>query len=627
MNVVQQDGQAAHQSRIIIAWIKRLPSFLLLGALLAVGFRYHLWKLFDDAYLTDEGWIGGMIWRSPDLYVRVFAEKGSFYNLHVSPFLSLVSFGSFVFPFNAALWAALFFSLPYVLIAWSLLPKRDRDTPLKKLVLLIAALLASFSGAIPLHTAYPHFEIWFIVFVVLGVKAYALDYKKTSLLLLILAALVREDFGFYLFLPLVSIWFFHGRRNKSFTNEIRVGIGLALYSVVTSIGRIFIAGPVSVETTLFGDPFLSHLSFSFLQDRLTQMITSSSGVLVLTPFLVMGLIAWSYRSVAIHALLIGVPQMGMSFIAFLPAAGGFELHYGITLTAGMLVAYQVLVVFPKLSSKFQDSKPQETHLFSKLPLPAVMALMWFGLSGIAVASSHTMFDSLGRSVPGLREQNEVFQIIRDSRNAGLRIDPALTALMPGDIYPKQLMSSGNPSETCSLINTNAAFFGKAALLKSPLFAYGPEDGLAPSIGILRSEHGCSLDLPRLKYKSRNQYVYLGSSLGSQFQSLKGTARKFNGPTSAGHIVYGPGVSFPEGKYNALISYSLESEDVSEASIFEVFDGIKILKSQLLPKTENRTMTQRIQFEVSSSSKQKIETRVFWSGTGTISVNRITIWSD
>jgi hypothetical protein len=112
-------------------------------------------------------------------------------------------------------------------------------------------------------------------------------------------------------------------------------------------------------------------------------------------------------------------------------------------------------------------------------------------------------------------------------------------------------------------------------------------------------------------------------------SLTGTAREgarsVAGTAEHGAVVFGPGWSFPTGRYRAVLTYRLEDPAADAAPVDVLVQaaapsraGRVVRRAELAP---GRT---RQVFDVTLGPGQRLFVRVFWEGTGRLSVRALTL---
>ena len=118
-------------------------------------------------------------------------------------------------------------------------------------------------------------------------------------------------------------------------------------------------------------------------------------------------------------------------------------------------------------------------------------------------------------------------------------------------------------------------------------------------------------------------TYLANALPSQVGRIEGTYRVVEeGINNRGYLVYGPYASFHPGKYKVQLAYTATSD---ESGLFDISfsgDSSWLVGENLLVRN-NGLLSHNIKISKEDRGKA-LETRVFYSGKGTLKVIKITI---
>ena len=593
------------------AHLSRMLAAIVAFGILFIYWRFHMWKAYNDGYLTDEGWVIGMVWRSPSLFVESYSWKGSFYGTHVSPWMSAASLLSYLWPFGQVSWSSLFFALPQSIVVWCLVAYRKSESFGWFISRLIAGAFVGISGAMSLHATYPHFEVWAIAFGCLALRSYLRGNQAVALVFLVLASGVREDFGIHLSMGIVALALVLGR--SEWKRLGAVSAALSAYSIVSSAIRIKIAGPISVETTLFGDPFLSHLSTGFFFDRARGMFLGTAGVLVFVSWVIAFLVSLSTsnrRALAMSA--VAIPQIVMSAIAYLPSAGNFELHYGTSVTLSTFLMLMVLFDHKSTSESFT---PQ---------VSVILTASFIGLASFVGVTSDTVFSKFNEHIPSRSDQKILDRVIEQAASNGLLIDPALVTIRPNNINLASIGSEKSMEQKCSLINMNASFFGRNISQRAQLSGFGPIDGLPAGIAVTRSGDGCLL--PRIvRPQFENKYVFAGwglfNKVGRNGQFTKIATEKID---DAGLIGRSNPVNLPVGRYQLRIMYtsSITNEQIAASiSLYAAAKSGISSGSRVIYGTNGNRSVFETEFEIKESHSRDLRLDILWEGRGLMEIDR------
>ena len=229
-------------------------------------------------YLLDAGWGSGLVHRSgPELVNPSIAcdYARTFYGVHVSPFLSLLSILSYAAPVQRIEWYALSQAIvyaPLALTVYLLHPSAESRSLRQSALIGLTALAFCFSGGVLLCIDYPHFEPAIATFECLMLACLVTGRKRLGWLMLALTVSLREDAGLHTaltLLPLMYISFRGGDVGVSRRTLLRmaaIALGMSLLAVV--VQRLFFPARRLFQTEYLGEPALAHLTVRTILDRI-----------------------------------------------------------------------------------------------------------------------------------------------------------------------------------------------------------------------------------------------------------------------------------------------------------------------------------------------------------------------
>lgn len=267
-------GRFGRAAPLVVAGL--LPAFLLSGGVA----QFILNHFFARApYLWDSGLLSGITYRAglllplPDI-TGPYAE--SFYQVYVSPIISVLSGLSYLVPVGRIEWFAFVEALVYLPIGIAVYVLASRVDPASRLRRLPYTMLAafgfSFSGLVLWTVGYPHYEIATPGLICLLLAATVTGRTRLAWICLALAASVRQDGGLHAALALTPLLYLRWRgvnmppSVRRLVVTICVAIGTSLVAI--SIQKLCFVPLDRLRAVYIGDPAYGHLSWSLLGDRL-----------------------------------------------------------------------------------------------------------------------------------------------------------------------------------------------------------------------------------------------------------------------------------------------------------------------------------------------------------------------
>jgi hypothetical protein len=285
----------AEAQRGVIAWLVRHAPLLLAGVLpsiaISVGVaRFILEHFFVRApYLLDSGFLSAIayrdgLWLSVPKIACDYAD--SFYEIYVTPLMTLFSMISYVVPLERIEWYAVVQACVYLPIGIGVYVVASRCEPgtarHRLPVTTLAAFAFAFSGIVLWTVGYPHFEIVAAGLNCLLLACVVTERKRATWIVLVIAASVRQDAGMHAALALTPLLLLRWRGNGAVPPRKRllVLIGVAISATVLSFAfqRIFFEPADRLREVYLGRPAYSHVTVELLADR-AQYFVEHLGVI------------------------------------------------------------------------------------------------------------------------------------------------------------------------------------------------------------------------------------------------------------------------------------------------------------------------------------------------------------
>lgn len=262
-------------------WLIAIAPALLLAAGVVRFMLNHMF--FHAPYLLDTGMLSGLVYRdglvlpTPQIacnYATVF------YDVYVSPLMSLFSALSYVAPVGRLDWFALVQGAVYAptgLAVYVVASRLEPDSLLRRLpITLFAALAFSFSGIVLWMIGYPHFEAAIPALTCLTLGALVTGRPRMAWLCLVVAASVRQDGGAHVAIALVPLVVLRWRgvamapSRRRLVAMICAGIGACIAGTLCQKLLFHPAGRLA--SVYLGIPPYAHLGASMLAARLRRFV-------------------------------------------------------------------------------------------------------------------------------------------------------------------------------------------------------------------------------------------------------------------------------------------------------------------------------------------------------------------
>lgn len=272
----------------VTAW-RRVAPPLLVGALPAVLLslgvaRYILNHFFADApYLLDSGLLSGLAYRSGLLMAPppiTGTGVTSFYQIYVSPIISLASLLSYLIPVQRIEWfafveAMVFF--PLGIAVYALARRIEPGGLVRRLpAATLAALAFALSGLVLWMIGYPHYEAAIPGLICLVLVSLVTGRTPMTWILIALAASVRQDGGLHVALAIAPLVYLRWRGVEMLPGQRRliaamaVAIGLSVAAIASQ--RLWFVPIDRLHPVYLGTPAYAHVTPALLVGRMRAFL-------------------------------------------------------------------------------------------------------------------------------------------------------------------------------------------------------------------------------------------------------------------------------------------------------------------------------------------------------------------
>ena len=255
---------------------------------------YNNWLLTSAHW--DLGWIKQVIWRNLDqkMPIDCCSPDGNNSNYiswawHFTPFFTLLSLISFLWPFSSFSWLVMFLAAApalLVMLTCNLFFSRENYLFRNKIAHYFFPVVLSFTFGAIRAMAFPHYEIYFLVFILAALYAAIKGSKLFFVLSIILTIMLKEDSAFYL---IILVWFVGFKKFKIFY-LFKTTFYLLLIPTIYLISLTYIQldDPINpnfpqltnLESQYLGKPLLSHISIDFITDRFAKILNANHFLII-----------------------------------------------------------------------------------------------------------------------------------------------------------------------------------------------------------------------------------------------------------------------------------------------------------------------------------------------------------
>lgn len=390
---------------------------LCFGVPFLVAFIFIFNHFFSvGAFFLDSGFFADLMWHKgwglPNPAAALVTPEfppPSYYGIHFSPLLAIVSQVTWPLPFDQVDIFATYMGLAHGLLGfvmWRLLMK----LPFERGVIwaAISAVLAmafAMNGLALSITTYPHIEILIPPLVIITLYLLLEERFLAAALVGGLALLTREDVGFHFFSVAILVVFLNWWRGAGLSSQRMLCIfaaGAFAYSCIAIVVQDHFSASRSTFSVVYaGHPAFAHLTLTFIKNRMSDFLVDRPYIWL--PLLVICVSAivlknW-YAMVGVVSVL---PWLMLHLLALSSWAGSLWVHYTFPMVIGVgwsilalvyatrqqIVLVKVLLIAGIIASTFVGSP---AVAFFREAMPTEFALK--------PQRTREFMDALGDSLP------------------------------------------------------------------------------------------------------------------------------------------------------------------------------------------------------------------------------------
>ena len=318
---------------------------ILFGLMLYFGYNSVMRVFYGVGAITDTFLFAGLIWHNNplDLQMPGNYEAGAFSRIHWSPFLSLWTMASYLWPWDRISWFGLFSTLMYVaaplLAFYMLLKVQNRISPRRYALILMITAFIPLSPIFTNSLAMPHYEFWLPPLLGLFALMLAFDRPRLAVIPFTLALSMREDAPLHMLVMLgacLFIFFLDAeggilKRLGQLWHERKAAI---IYTFVTTL---LAAGAMYAEKQLddglhfkdvyAGHPPWAHVKWVVMEPRLYFFLYERSAIWLPLLLSLPPLLFPKWRLLAAGALA-QIPWLLISLVSYNINPHEFDWYYG-----------------------------------------------------------------------------------------------------------------------------------------------------------------------------------------------------------------------------------------------------------------------------------------------------------
>ncbi len=405
----------------------------------------------NGAFLYDSGWIAGLI-HSKDLLLHSPSSVGnetSYYTVHFTPLLGLISLVSFFVPVGMVTWFASFHASIFSLLsaaAWLLAGDQCRRSGWPAIVVAsLLAVLFGLNGIALGQVCYPHYEFIGPSFICLAIALYCTKWRRLGFICLVLGVLSREDAGLHAATLFGLLWGYETLTGRSTGLLPRRVLGqFTIISLLAGIGcmlcqKLFFPGSGIFSQSFLGDPVYGHVNASFLATRTLALLTTTLNVVL--PFLLAGITTIVLREpVFLLGFVAFIPWLLLNFLGPRDAPGALQLYYAFPFALSLFVAMAAALHSLRLQ-QLSGPAGRLAPLLLALAFPLI-SIIGFGASPL-ISLPHVLSDMSSLKpfdAPCL--ESFLTELVAEKPRLGrLVVDDSIAALRPFDFRPEETLSN------------------------------------------------------------------------------------------------------------------------------------------------------------------------------------------
>ena len=278
--------------------VRALAAAACVGAVFWLNTRYVLAHFTQGASLLDTGWFAWIMASGDPWLTNPHAVSDmSYFNVHLTPYLSAVSVAVHAIGTDRFTAFAVHQGLVFALVAASLCALVLTSWRGPRSGLLLAAVIVQvLLGDTTLQIAsFPHPEIAIIAFSLMGSVLWLNQRRGWALVPLALACLVREDGGLYMAAFMFALGLLRPLGGRTWrSSEVAVGAaGVVIALMMFWIKAQFFPGFSAFAFNYSGHHW-DHLSADAMRLRLLAFVANPQALTTIVPALLLAALSWRY---------------------------------------------------------------------------------------------------------------------------------------------------------------------------------------------------------------------------------------------------------------------------------------------------------------------------------------------
>jgi len=385
-------------------------------------FIYSNWIITNAHW--DLGWLKEVTWRN--IFQKMpstccsLTESNSVYISwlwHFTPFFSIVSVLSFLWPFSSFSWFAIFLAMAPASLVFFTCNIYFLRKPLffnfNALNYIFPILLSLSFGSIR-AIAFPHYELYFLVFILSSIYFAAHNLKFLYILSIAMAVFLKEDSAFYI---IILIWFVFFRKINIW-HLFKISLLLLVFPFIylVTLNFIHVDYPINpsfpnmtnLESQYLGNPLLSHISMNFIFDRLINVFQANF-ILIIFIFFLLLLGLHTKNNLIIRLMLSTFPY----FFVSLTAASW---------TKGVMLNYELLPIWTSVILCLLLSPIQLLELNNQKKFLTKITVVVFLMFGLINGSAKNIFNVARTLTPDTNTINSLEFLIKDAKKSSFLLD-------------------------------------------------------------------------------------------------------------------------------------------------------------------------------------------------------------
>jgi hypothetical protein len=391
-------------------------------ATLLIFYRIYSGWIITNAH-WDLGWLRQVTWHNvfqkmPETCCSV-NESNSIYISwfwHFTPLFSIVSLLSYLWPFSSFAWLALLLAIaPALLVFFTcniFFLSRKPFSKFKAINYFYPILLSLSFGSIR-AIAFPHYELYFLVFVLAAVYSAARNSKFLFFLSIIMLVFLKEDSAFYL---VILIWFIFFKK-LSTLHLIKTTFLLLTLPIVYLVSLNFVQldypinpsfpNMTNLESQYLGKPLLSHISIDFIINRLIH-IFQVNFVLIMLIILLACIALLTKNDLMMRLIASTLPYFIVSTFAF-------------SWVKGVMLNYELIPVWSSVMLAVLSYPTQTSDSNKHIGVSKVFIFLFLLLGLVNGSAKHVISVGLTQT-PNVSTMNSIDLIIQEAKKNAVILD-------------------------------------------------------------------------------------------------------------------------------------------------------------------------------------------------------------